>query len=346
MNPLMPLYLEVGPYRVLGAQKVYISDPLTIAAVRGVPQKLNRQTTPPDAVLYFSFAPSPRADLEFDNSPQVPFSNPNLETHSRPRFNESFVFDALAGTASFGGNPILPPEPPPQETGSKDEVSSTPPLVFSADSPFNGAIRVVRSTSDNPYGCDDYPPNFLFDLFPSRSFSETAPNEEKATTPSSSPSLSSTASRSLPSPSPSSSHLAPAVLFVRRGRCPFLRKVVSAKNAHFAGVIVWNHAEGAQGMGSKVINPVIDKGEEEWAKREVWDVSIVVVGKEDGEVIEDMLEVLEGGEGEEGNGWGLVVGVKRVGVLDEKENEGRTEDKLPSQLYINGLALRNTILVL
>ena len=99
-------------------------------------------------------------------------------------------------------------------------------------------------------------------------------------------------------------------------------------------------------MGSKVINPVIDKGEEEWAKREVWDVSIVVVGKEDGEVIEDMLEVLEGGEGEEGNGWGLVVGVKRVGVLDEKENEGRTEDKLPSQLYINGLALRNTILVL
>ncbi len=157
------MFDQVGQYRVLSGQRVYINDPLTLAAVLGdIPQKLNKQTHPPDVILSFSFAPIPRTYPQFDNRTQGPLSDPDRQAHSRLGFNANFVLDTIAATAGFGGNPVLPPEPP-QKTGSEHERLSMDPLLFSVDSPFNGAIRVVRSIPDNAYGCDDYPPNVLHD---------------------------------------------------------------------------------------------------------------------------------------------------------------------------------------
>ncbi len=108
-------------------------------------------------------------------------------------------------------------------------------------------------------------------------------------------------------------------------------------------MIVWNEGEGSEsGGGGKLVSPSVDKGEEEWARREVWDVSVVVVGKEDGEVLNEMLNVLEREDDDAGSsGWEVVVGVKGKGNGGKQWNEY----SLPTQLYINGLALRNTILV-
>ncbi len=332
------MFDQVGQYRVLSGQRVYINDPLTLAAVLGdIPQKLNKQTHPPDVILSFSFAPIPRTYPQFDNRTQGPLSDPDRQAHSRLGFNANFVLDTIAATAGFGGNPVLPPEPP-QKTGSEHERLSMDPLLFSVDSPFNGAIRVVRSIPDNAYGCDDYPPNVLHDPLAAHPYPKTADEEGKGTSP--------PASSPSPPPPPSSSsspHLAPAVLFVRRGECTFLRKVITAKRANFAGVIVWNEGEGSEsGGGGKLVSPSVDKGEEEWARREVWDVSVVVVGKEDGEVLNEMLNVLEREDDDAGSsGWEVVVGVKGKGNGGKQWNEY----SLPTQLYINGLALRNTILV-
>ncbi|KAF8314870.1 alpha-mannosidase [Cantharellus anzutake] len=292
---------RLGQYRVYTGQKVYISDPIILRTLRRseASPKSFRRFGLPDIILYFSFAPS-LTSSHWPSNFQAPLRSANAG------FNESFVFDALAATASFGGNPS---ESASGETSQQTRMTMPDPLIFSADSPFNGAVRVVP-------------------------------------------------------------HLLPVVVFIRRGECAFLQKLILAKKAHFAGVIM-------DADDGELINPSIDKSDEELARRELWDVSIVVVGRDDGSVMDEMLGVAEerSVNANDGEGWDVIVEVKRVeDVIKQDENTtGKKKKKVndgddgddddggkkkahesgsanstpppPVQLYINGLALRNTIVL-
>ncbi|KAF8332804.1 glycoside hydrolase [Cantharellus anzutake] len=412
---------RLGQYRVYTGQKVYISDPIILRTLRrseALPKSFRRFGLP-DVILYFSFAPS-LTSSPWPSNFQAPLRSANAG------FNESFVFDALAATASFGGNPVLPPQPFPLseplesesasgETSQQTRTTMPDPLIFSADSPFNGAVRVVRAPVDNPYGCHDYPRDFIRWYSPPVRSGGQAQEKGSVTSstlsslPTPTPSSSCPSSSTFPSPSSSepSAHLLPVVVFIRRGECAFLQKLILAKKAHFAGVIVWNdsrkrepseseagpgssggsdgRARGTGGSGGgkldaddgELINPSIDKSDEELARRELWDVSIVAVGRDDGSVIDEMLGVAEerSVNANDGGGWDVIVEVKRVeDVIKQDENTtGKKKNKVndvddgddddggkkkahesgsanstpppPVQLYINGLALRNTIVL-
>jgi len=131
-----------------------------------------------------------------------------------------------------------------------------------------------------------------------------------------------------------------SVLFVHRGGCTFLTKLVNARAASAAGVVVIS-------PDNAVLNPTADDDEME-AAGDLDDVALVYLTQEMGKNVSDMLDAAEKYEDQQ------VVLV----IASEAELAASSEEKSPEQkkhptstdtdriLYINGLPLLNTRLLI
>lgn len=147
-----------------------------------------------------------------------------------------------------------------------------------------------------------------------------------------------------------------------------MRKLSAAKEVGFAGVVVWNsvdEASEASTLGG-LVNPSVDESDRAYAERELDDVAIVVIGREDGAIVDAMTSLAES---QSGSGSGAVLvevfrnapplifddeegmdgseGVEEVPQpVEEPTPQTSGEEQRPRRiLYINGFALRNTLLV-
>ncbi|KAF8303421.1 hypothetical protein DL93DRAFT_448791 [Clavulina sp. PMI_390] len=199
-------------------------------------------------------------------------------------------FDLLAATASFGGNPGIPRMLASPGTSSKTispKARAQKPLQFGHESPLNGDIHLMLPEDHNLEGCEDHHPGLRagYLISPDKFFS--APSSSSADSPSQ---FTPPQARSAPEVS---------VLLLRRGGCTFLRKLAAAKAAGFAGAIVWNsqnegnESEYASSSTGGLINPSIDVEERAYADRELMDVCIVVVTREDGRSLERLVRWAE-----------------------------------------------------
>ncbi|CAE6522002.1 unnamed protein product [Rhizoctonia solani] len=119
-----------------------------------------------------------------------------------------------------------------------------------------------------------------------------------------------------------------AVLVVKRGTCTFMEKLTKAKKAGAAGAIVISDTE-------SMINPSIDKEEEDYAISELTDVALVVLTQRDGA---KLLKALETSLDVAAPLWAEVI--HQPSLEDEIAKE--EEEEKPRLLYINGKALINT----
>jgi len=261
------------------------------------------------------------------------------------------MLDIVAATATFGGNPAVPRV---IATPGSDYANASPkaPLIFGPESPYNGAIRVLRSEEHNLDGCEDHHPGLRYGhtISPQEFFSSAGSTLQDS-------------AHTLNAPEAS-------VVFVKRGGCTFLRKLVAAKNAGFNGVIVWNsqdEASESSNLGG-LVTPSIDEHDKGYAERELNDVAIVVIGREDGTALDAMTRLAQSKNTAQGENTGVVVevfvdsppllagdqgdGLEPVAPeepfpAEDIEDDAHAEAMRPSPriLHINGLALRNTIVV-
>ncbi|KAJ1311042.1 hypothetical protein OPQ81_009547 [Rhizoctonia solani] len=122
-----------------------------------------------------------------------------------------------------------------------------------------------------------------------------------------------------------------AVLVVNRGTCTFMEKLAKAKKVGAAGVIVISDTD-------NLINPSIDKQEEDYATLELTDVALVVLTRRDGT---KLLKALETSLDTTAPLWIEVV--RQPSLEDEFAKE---EEEKPRLLYINGKALINTVIMI
>jgi mannosidase alpha-like ER degradation enhancer 1 len=124
-----------------------------------------------------------------------------------------------------------------------------------------------------------------------------------------------------------------SVLFVRRGGCTFLTKLIHARAASAAGVVVISH-------DNALLNPTVDN-DEMVAAGDLDDVALVYVTQEMGKGVSDMLDAAE-------KQVMLVVESKPEPVPSNK-GKSQEQNKIPTDqnhiLYINGLPLLNTRLL-
>ncbi|ELU43139.1 ER degradation-enhancing alpha-mannosidase-like 1 [Rhizoctonia solani AG-1 IA] len=118
-----------------------------------------------------------------------------------------------------------------------------------------------------------------------------------------------------------------AVLVVNRGTCSFLEKLTKAKKVGAAGVIVVSDVD-------SLINPSLDKEEEDYAASELADVGLVVLTHRDG------VKLLKSLETSLDTVVPLWVKVTRQPSLEDEIT--KEEEEKPRLLYINGKALINT----
>jgi ER degradation enhancer, mannosidase alpha-like 1 len=130
------------------------------------------------------------------------------------------------------------------------------------------------------------------------------------------------------------------VLLVYRGECTFIQKLVIAKNAGAAGVVVITEDE--QG-----INPTASLEDME-AAGDLTDVAIVVLPRRTGRLVEDLMEqTLEQGLGQ----LMVVVGPQSPAEMTETKTTQEGDPGAQKQsnthniLYLNGLPLLNTRLI-
>jgi ER degradation enhancer, mannosidase alpha-like 1 len=122
------------------------------------------------------------------------------------------------------------------------------------------------------------------------------------------------------------------VLFVGRGGCTFLQKLSMGKAAGAAGVIVTSDT-------NDPINPTADASDLDYARSQLSDVALVVVGQTEAESVSDLLDLAS---------------AHGIGVQMLVENQGRTtphneewdKNALDGRvLYVNGRALINVELL-
>lgn len=116
------------------------------------------------------------------------------------------------------------------------------------------------------------------------------------------------------------------ILKLLKGTCTFMEKLERAKKAGSAGVIVISDTDG-------LINPSIDKEEQEHADSHLSDVALVVLKRADG------IRLLKALETSMDMSVPLSVEVYHRHSL---EDDITAEDEKPRLLYINGKALINT----
>jgi hypothetical protein len=261
------------------------------------------------------------------------------------------MLDVVAATATFGGNPAVPrviaPRGSDYANASRKKLQA--PLIFGPESPHNGAIRVLRSEEHNLDGCEDHHPGlrYGYTISPQEFFSNAGSTLQDS-------------AHTLNAPEAS-------IVFVKRGGCTFLRKLVAAKNAGFNGVIVWNSQDEASESPTLggLVTPSIDERDKEYAERELNDVAIVVIGREDGTALDAMTRLAQSKETAQGENADVVVevfvdsppllagdqgdGLEPVASEEPFRAENIEDDEArrpsPRILHINGLALRNTIVV-
>ncbi|KAF8761568.1 Glycosyl hydrolase family 47 [Rhizoctonia solani] len=122
-----------------------------------------------------------------------------------------------------------------------------------------------------------------------------------------------------------------AVLVVNRGTCSFLEKLTKAKKVGAAGVIVVSDVD-------SLINPSLDKEEEDYAASELADVGLVVLTHRDG------VKLLKSLETSLDTVVPLWVKVTRQPSLEDEIT--KEEEEKPRLLYINGKALINTVIMI
>ncbi|CAE6449780.1 unnamed protein product [Rhizoctonia solani] len=122
-----------------------------------------------------------------------------------------------------------------------------------------------------------------------------------------------------------------AVLVVNRGTCSFMEKLAKAKKAGAAGVIVISDTD-------SLINPSIDKEEEDYAASELTDVALVVLTRRDG------VKLLKSLETSLDTVAPLWLKVARQSSLEDEI--AKEEEEKPRLLYINGKALINTVIMI
>ncbi|KAJ7179913.1 alpha mannosidase-like protein [Mycena crocata] len=131
-----------------------------------------------------------------------------------------------------------------------------------------------------------------------------------------------------------------AVLVTHRGECTFLEKLLMAKAAGAAGVLVISDEDVA-------LNPTADAHELE-AAGDLGDVALVVLTPQMGQVLHEMLDSTE----ERGGQAMLQVDPERlpepaeVSPTQEKEKPRRPQEKVHKILYLNGHPLLNTRLLI
>lgn len=128
-----------------------------------------------------------------------------------------------------------------------------------------------------------------------------------------------------------------AVLFVDRGGCTFLRKLLLGKDAGAAGVVV------AADTNDR-INPTVASDEPDTARAQLSDVALVVLGQTDAQSVSDLLDFACG----PGTQVRMLVEHRRTppspnpqtndGIQDNKDRSGQI-------LYVNGRALINVELL-
>ncbi|CAE6381543.1 unnamed protein product [Rhizoctonia solani] len=122
-----------------------------------------------------------------------------------------------------------------------------------------------------------------------------------------------------------------AILVANRGTCTFMEKLARAKKAGAAGVIVISDTDG-------LINPSIDKVEEDYATSELMDVALVVLTRK------DAVKLLKAMEVSLDTSAPLWVEVARQPSLEDEI--AKEEEEKPRLLYINGKALMNTVIMI
>ncbi|KAF8627175.1 hypothetical protein AX15_004493 [Amanita polypyramis BW_CC] len=128
-----------------------------------------------------------------------------------------------------------------------------------------------------------------------------------------------------------------SVLFVRRGGCTFLDKLVHAQTASAAGVVVLS-------MDNSMLNPSAGDDEVE-AVGDLSDMALVYLTQDMGKTVSDMLDTAEK------YGDRQVMMIVDLGTEPATSNEGKLpeQNKIPTGtdriLYLNGLPLINTRLL-
>ncbi|CAE6542789.1 unnamed protein product [Rhizoctonia solani] len=122
-----------------------------------------------------------------------------------------------------------------------------------------------------------------------------------------------------------------AVLVVNRGTCTFMEKLARAKKAGAVGVIVVSDTD-------SLINPSIDKEEEDYVTSELTDVALVVLTRR------DATKLLSAMETSLNTAAPLWVEVARQPSLEEEA--AKEDEEKPRLLYINGKALINTVIMI
>lgn len=340
-------------------ETVYIRDPNILAQLmkKSKPSGSEHQPTepiarspyrePPDIFLRFTLTLPPFSDSESRQAliSTLPSDFNDIPFYKRSNGEVAFAVDAIASTATFGGNPSRRRNDDLNADASEGwSPIESQPLLFGPESHHNGKISLIRAESSNADGCEDHHPGLRFGYNSETSLSSDSSQGDN--------------SKHKASPA--------TVLFVRRGGCTFFHKLAYAKEAGFAGVIVWNaQDEPNDRTNGGLINPSAEPDEVVFAAKELNDVSVVVLAREDGQYVDAVISLAEAGRDlEVGSGEimvevfrdapaGLVEDntentmpenayVERERTLDEVVRDGeKTGDRI---LYINGLALKNTIL--
>lgn len=130
------------------------------------------------------------------------------------------------------------------------------------------------------------------------------------------------------------------ILFVRRGGCTFLTKLIHARSASAAGVVVISH-------DNALLSPTADNDEMAAAAGDLDDVALVYVTQEMGKGVSDMLDAAEKSKGQQVM---LVIESNEPEPIPSNEGKSQERNKIPTDpnhiLYINGLPLLNTRLLL
>lgn len=297
--------------------------------------------------------------LSGDEDEMDAFEFPLFKENKNGEPSVGIMMDVRAATAVFGGNPAVPRlSVSPRSNESNTSTKSTlKPLLFGPESPFNGAIHIIRPEDHNLQGCDDHHPGLRFH--------HMIPPDQFFSAPGAPPASPSPEKRTFSVPDAS-------VLLLQRGGCTFLRKLVVAKQAGFVGAIVWNTQDEVNEVPTlgKLVNPSIDASDRAYAERKLTDVAIVVISREDGVAIDAMIQLAES---KRSSGSGDVVievffdapplmaddDIEMLETTEEgafADEQSHVEEMIPPAsegnpasspriLYINGLALKNTILI-
>jgi len=126
-------------------------------------------------------------------------------------------------------------------------------------------------------------------------------------------------------------------LLMQRGKCTFLEKLLHAKDAGAAGVLVISDEDAA-------LNPTADEGDLE-AAGDLGDVGLVVLTPQTGKLVYEMMKSTAE------RGAQVMVQLKLSPPPDPPESseisqEKEEQEKAPKVLYLNGHALLNTRLLI